>query len=161
MKKLLCLLLIALTLLLAGCQERASPAEYLSAFSSAYPMPPGRYYDSEAGEESDAYLPPAVFDALFVRSPGDDDREDLGRFALFLGTSLDEVYEMGIFECPDRDCAREVMGCLETRLALLRREERADAGAAKDANLLLFGRTVVYTVLPDNAKAARILERLF
>ena len=155
------ILLAAATGSLTACGKKKSPREYLAAFAAAYPMPAGRFYNSEVGEEHAEYLPATLFDALFRRSEGDDDREDIRRAALFVGTSLTEIYEMGIFECPDKDCALEIIGCLETRLALLRSETCADASAARDAAILLFGRTVVYVVLPDNAKAVRTLERLF
>lgn len=163
MKKWICILLLFVLLCpcLLSCRAKRSPIETLEAFAAAYPLPAGRFYDSEADEGSDRYLPPVLFDAFFTRSPGDDDREDVQRFALFLGTSSSAVCEMGIFECPDRDAAGEIIGCLKARIALCRSERNADISATEDPTLTLYGKTVVYTLLPDNGKAARILSRLF
>ncbi len=163
MKKWICVLL-CLTLLcpaLLSCRAKRSPMEILDAFAAAYPLPAGRFYDSEADEGSERYLPPVLFDAFFTRSPGDDDREDVRRFALFLGTSSSCIAEMGIFECPDRDAAGEVIGCLRARIDLCRATHETDTSAALNPTIVLYGRTVVYTVLPDNEKAARVLSRLF
>ena len=156
-----CLLLALLCTALSGCRAKRTPMEMLEAFAAAYPLPAGRFYDSEAGEGSDRYLPPLLFDAFFTRSPGDDDREDVRRFALFLGTSSSFIAEMGIFECPDRDAAGEILGCLKTRIELCRSERRTDTSAAANPTLAIYGKTVVYTLLPDNEKAARVLSRLF
>lgn len=156
---LLCLVLLCPALL--SCRARQSPIETLEAFAAAYPLPAGRFYDSEADEGSDRYLPPVLFDAFFSRAPGDDDREDVQRFALFLGTSSSCVAEMGIFECPDRDAAGEVIGCLRARIELCRNARGTDTSAALDPTIVLYGKTVAYTVLPDNQKAARVLSRLF
>lgn len=157
----LCLLLALFCTPLTACRAKRSPMEMLEAFAAAYPLPAGRFYDSEADERSDRYLPPILFDAFFARAPGDDDREDVRRFALFLGTSSSFVAEMGIFECPDRDAAGEILGCLKTRIALCRREQETNTSAATDPTLTIYGKTVVYTILPDNEKAARVLSRLF
>ena len=69
--------------------------------------------------------------------------------------------ELGIFECPDRDAAAEIIGCLRARIDLCRAAGKTDTSAAADPTIALYGRTVVYTVLPDNEKAARVLSRLF
>ena len=156
---LLCIVLLCPVLL--SCRTKRSPIETLEAFAAAYPLPAGRFYDSEADEGRERYLPPVLFDAFFTRAPGDDDREDIQRFALFLGTSSSRVAEMGIFECPDRDAAAEIIGCLRARIDLCRAAGKTDTSAAADPTIALYGRTVVYTVLPDNEKAARVLSRLF
>lgn len=155
---LLCLL-VSLLAALPACGRAPSPIETLEAFAAAYPLPAGRLYDSEAEEGDPRYLSPTLFAAFLSRSPSDDDREDVRRFALFLGSSSSVISEMGIFECPDREAAEEVFGCLRTRIDLCRRGA-GGASVPDDPHLCIYGRTVVYTLLPDNAKAARVLSRL-
>ena len=155
------LLLFGVIVGCVGCGEQVSPYEHLETFATLYPMPAGRYYDSTAEEHQNTYLDPAVFTLLYGRDTTGDDREDIRRFALFLGTSSTHVYEMGIFECYDRDGANEVLGLIETRLSLIASSHTgADLTALADARLALFGKTVVYVVLPDNPKAIRVLERM-
>lgn len=155
---LICLLLSLLSPLPA-CGRRPAPIETLEAFAAAYPLPAGRLYDSEAEAGSPRYLSPTLAAAFLSRSPSDDDREDVRRFALFLGSSSSSISEMGVFECPDREAATEVFGCLRTRIDLCRRGAGA-AAVPDDPHLCIYGRTVIYTLLPDNAKAARVLSRL-
>ena len=166
MKRILSLILCSLVILalvcsLGACRARASAYEVLCAFSHRYPLPDGSFYDSLAHEEADTYLSPDLFSLLFSRPDGGDDREDILEMALFLGSSSLCVSEMGIFFCADRDAAYEVASLVRGRLNMLLDMPLADTSAAEDATVTLFGRVVVYTVLPDNEKALRTLKRLF
>ncbi len=145
---------------LVGCGRTKSPWDAMREFAHLYPLPAGRMYDSTADISRAEYLPPELYAALYARPDQSDDREDVLRFALFLGTSPDYIYEMGVFECPDRDAAYEIVGIVRTRLAMLSSLEGADSSAVGDAAVMLFGSTVVYTVLPDNPKAARTWKRV-
>ena len=155
------LLCAALMLSCIACGEGKSPYEYLEDFSHLYPLPAGRMYDSEAGEGEETYLDPAIFTLLYGRDGWGDDREDIDRFSLFLGTSSTHIYEMGIFECYDRDGANEILGLVNTRLSLLIKSNvDADMSAVMGAQVAMFGKCVVYVVLPDNEKAMRVIERV-
>ncbi len=158
---LLLLLLFGVTMGCVGCGEKKTPYEYLEEFSHLYPLPAGRIYDSLAEEGAETYLDPAIFALLYARDGWGDDREDIYRFSIFLGTSSTHIYEMGIFECYDGDGADEVLGLVNTRLSLLLKSGvEADMTAVTDAKVAMFGKTVVYVVLPDNEKAIRVLERV-
>ncbi len=145
---------------LVGCGGVQTPQEVMKEFASLYPMPPGRVYVSNAREGEAGYLPREVYTLLYGRESGGDDKEDVEEYAIFLGSSLTCVYEMGIFLCPDKDSAYEMLGTLEGRLATLRATPLTDTSATRDAFLGIYGRVVVYTVLPDNQKAAHVLGRL-
>ncbi len=144
----------------ASCGQDTAPQELLSDFASLHPLPAGHIYYSEAPTEDDAYLSPLLFNALYAGTDGDDDQEDVRRYAIFLGTSLTEINEMGIFECLDRDAAMEVAGMLRGRIKTLSDIKTADSSHTKNAVVAIFGATVVYTVLPDNPAAERTLSRL-
>ncbi len=154
------LLTISVTLSLFGCAENISPGDALSAFSERYPLPAGDIYHSEAQEYERGYLSPDAFNLLYARPDGDSDEEDIQGFALFLGTSLTEVNEMGIFRCPDRDAAYEVSGMLRGRLSMIRQTPAVNTDSASDAAIGIVGTTVYYLVLPDNPAAERTLLRI-
>lgn len=165
----LALTLCLLSCLLSSCRNKKTPGEILSDFASAYPLPAGHVYDTTAPDTSDAYFPPELFRLLYARQDGGDDREDVLQCAVFLSTAMDRVAEAGVFVCPDRGAADEVMGMLTTRIRLLRDSapggaatdgSPADTSNAGDARIRLFGNRVVYVVLDDNEKAMRVFSRL-
>ena len=68
---------------------------------------------------------------------------------------------MGIFLCRDGDSAKSVWLMCQSRLDLLSSfQSYANTEAVDTAVLHLSGRMVVFLVLPDNATAQRIMERL-
>ena len=142
-----------------GCKEGASPYEMLQTFSTLYPLPDGTLYDSTAGVHEEGYFDPALFTLLYGRGEGDDDREDVARFALFFGSSPYYTYEIGIFECYDHDGTKEVLGFIETRKLLLSTSEEYKA-VGSEMQICLLGKRVVYVVLPDGEKAIRVIKRL-
>ncbi len=155
------LFLLSATLLsFSGCGHKPSPAEAMQQFSARYTLPAGRIFLSGTQSHEDAYLSPERFDLLYARTDGDSDREDVQEYAVFLGTSLTEVSECGIFLCPDRDAAFEVVGMLNGRIDTVRRLSHVDASHAEDAVIELYGSIVVYVLLPDNAAAIRTLSRI-
>ncbi len=143
-----------------SCKETPTPRHTMELFISRYPLPTGRIYYSDANEHEDTYLSGARFELLYARSGGGSDREDIQSFALFFGTSLSEVSEFGIFSCPDRDAAFEVVGMLQRRIDTIRRMTASDTSHAADARVELYGSTVVYTVLKNNTAAIRTLARI-
>ncbi len=154
------ILILILCLLVTNCGGRLSPNDAITAFCARYPLPAGRIYHSDAEAYDDTYLSSARFDLLYAREDGGSDREDIQSFALFFGTSLTKVSEMGIFLCPDRDAAYEVAGMLHRRIDTVRRMSAADTSYAEDARVELYSNYVVYTVLPDNSAALRTLARI-
>ncbi len=145
---------------ISGCNKQISPRTAMDIFATRYPLPAGRFYHSEADIYDETYLSDDAFCLLFARQDGDTDREDIQSFALFFGTSLTQVNEAGVFLCPDRDAAFEVVGMLRGRLDVIRRMNKADISHTEDAVITLYGKTVVYLVLPDNPAAARTMSHI-
>ena len=158
------LLLVCLVLVLLyscfGCGKAPSPYEVLQTLSTLYPLPDGIMYDSMAEVHEQGYFDPALFTLLYGRGEGDDDREDVARFALFFGSSPYYTYEIGIFECYDHDGIKEVLGFIETRKLLLSTYEEYQA-VGSEMQVCLIGKRVVYVVLPEGEKAMRVIKRLY
>lgn len=144
---------------LVSCGENVTPYEKLLSFGEKYPLPAGRMYDSTASTDEQTHLSPALLFALFGKE--NDQSEDILSFALFLGTSLSSPYEMGVVLSPDPEAAKEVCVLFSHRLSLLAASPRVDQTAQETAFVRQYGRWAVYVILPDNAKAERILDSLF
>ena len=157
---LLCLLL-TLSLGLSSCTHYPHPNDLFSDFCERYPLPQGKVFRSTAAEGEDDYLSHTLFRKIYARPDGSDDLDDIESCVVWHGVSLYAVYEMGIFFCKDGDCAKSVYLMCENRLRFLKSfQSYANTEAVDNAVIYLSGRMVVFLVLPDNATAKRIIERL-
>ena len=157
---LLCLLL-CLSLLLSSCGHYLPPDNLFDSFSQRYPLPPGKVFRTSAAEGEEGHLSLATFRQIYARPDGSDDFEDIEECTLWHGISMYAVYEMGIFLCRDGDSARSVYLMCQNRLRFLKSfQSYANTEAVESAVIYLSGRMVVFLVLPDNATAQRIIDRL-
>ena len=158
-----CLLPVLFLLLFPSCgRGETTPREVYEAFSAKYDLPPHLIFDSEAGQNDEAYLSDKDFNLLFSRADGSDDREDIAAFVLCLGASGRVFYECGFFRCVDLAGAREVEGLCLSRCETVRRmRAEVDVSAAEDPVVLRFGAWVFYFALPDNGFAEDVLRRVF
>lgn len=146
-------------LFLVSCRKSETPYQKLLSFGEKYPLPAGKIYDSTASEGEENTLDPLLLAALF--GDGTDEREDIVSFALFLGSSLSDPYEMGIVLAPDPEAARELCGLFTHRLNILSASPYVSEDAKAGAFIRQYGRWAVYAMLPDNPKAERVLDSLF
>ncbi len=157
MRRLLCGLILLLVLLLQACagREAPTPREVCDRLAESGLLGAGVLYDSLASADDAAYLDPALLAALYARTDGSCDAEDIAAVALYLGSSAREHRELAVFACRGRDAAREVASLCRGRAALI-----ADAvGTAP--RILLYGETVVFLALPEPAEAEGLLDRIF
>ena len=157
----ICIILLLLSSpFLSACGKTGTPSEILATFAERYPLPAGQFYDSSAQEGETGYFDPDLFGVIFGREDGGDDREDVATFSLFLGSSLTQACETGVFLCHDAESALEVVGMLKSRIDLVKRLAGADTAFCEGAFVRRYGKWVVYAILPDNPKAARTFDRL-
>ena len=163
MKKRIALVLVLLLVggMLTACVRSPQPDEVFFAFKERYALPGGKVYRTTASTFSDELLTHELFRQLYARPDGSDDFEDVESCVVWQGTSLDYVYEMGVFLCTDGDAARSVLLMCKNRLRLIRSlRNYTDTTAADTAVLLLRGRMVIFMVLPDNALAEKVIDRV-
>ncbi len=130
------------------------PRAILDRMLTALPIGAGVIYDSTLPENHEQHLDPLLFEVLYARADGSDDREDIASAALFLGGSSAAHREIGIFACRGNDSAREVAALCRARAALL--AEMSDS----PPRVLIYGETVILLAIPDPAPAVRLLDRL-
>ena len=154
-------LLVALSFLLTSCAHYPHPDDLFSRFAEKYPLPPGKVFRTSANEGEEEHLSHDLFRKIYARPDGSDDFEDIESCVVWHGTSAHAVYEMGIFLCRDGDSAKSVWLMCQSRLDLLSSfQSYANTEAVDTAVLHLSGRMVVFLVLPDNATARRVMDRL-
>lgn len=155
----LCLLLCALLLLPACATGRAAPADLLAEFCAAYgDMPAGQTYTSGAAEWEAGYLSPALSAALFREDNGENAFSLCREYAIFLSSSY-EGGEIAFLRCSGRDDAARVAEMCTARLSRVR-QVKPGAAICEGACVLQHGSSVILLLLPDNARAREICERL-
>ena len=157
---LLCLLCAA-CLPLSACGREKTPSDIWAAFSLRYALPPGHTYDSTAPQTSEAYLSREMFAELYARADGTDDWEDFEQCVIWQGTAGTRVTEAAVFLCRDRERAERIALLCMRRLEMIRAlKSYTDTTCADTAVIRLYGRHVVFLVLPDNGKAAAVMDRM-
>ncbi len=153
------LLLFLLPMLVSCGQGRGlSPSAIFARFSSAYPLPAGKLYDSAASVGDAAYLPPRLFETLYLQE-AEDAREDIDALVLYLAATREVWCELGIFLCADRSSAKEVAALVARRIREVERMQR-EYLLSGEAVLFIRGRYVILLALPDNEKGRRIIEKM-
>ena len=147
--------------LLASCGKSESADAFFESFSESYALPWGMVYrKTEMASESD-FLSPELFDTLYATAPDTDYYTEFTEGLVWLGASLERVCEMGVFVCADRESAEEIAFMCRARIELLSSlEEQTDVTATADARVSIYGKTVFYCALPDNAEAQHLARRL-
>ena len=150
------LLLYAMLFPLAACGGELPSADgAMAEFRERYPnLPAGRAYRLSAQEYEEEALRPAFATALFG-----SDLSFLADAAIYFCATADTPGEMGIFVCRTGDDAERMATLCLARLYHLRKSSPA-AESLMGSKVLRFGHTVVYTALPDNAAAERILRSI-
>ena len=150
------LLLLALAPALSSC-ERALPSAkaVMTTFCESTPaLPAGYAYYLLSEEYEENCLHADLTEAMFGST-----LSFLADGALYLGASTASPTEMGIFVCRTGDDAERMASLCLARLSRLRRTFPA-AETLSGSEVRRFGNTVVYTALPGNSAAMRLLGRL-
>lgn len=154
-------LLCAACLPLSACGREKAPSDIWADFSLRYALPPGHTYDSTAPQTSEAYLSREMFAELYARADGSDDWEDFEQCVIWQGTAGTRVTEAAVFLCRDRERAERIALLCMRRLEMIRAlKSYTDTSCADTAVIRLYGRHVVFFVLPDNGKAAAVMDRI-
>ena len=150
------LLLCAMLFPLSACgDELPSANSVMTQFCARYPhLPAGRTYRLSAQEYEEEVLRPTFAAALYG-----NDLSFLADAAVYFCAATDVPGEMGIFICRTGDDAERMATLCLARLYHLRKAAPA-AESLMGSKVLRFGHTVVYTALPDNAAAERILRSI-
>jgi hypothetical protein len=140
--------------MLSGCSAPApTPRSVYDRFAKVYPLEAGVLYDSEASKTSVEYLDHRLLWSLLRRADGSYDAEDIASVVVYLGAAGEEHRELLIFQCHNKDAAREVAALCAARAEPLRETVGADA------RVLCSGKTVLLFALSDNLMAQRLLLR--
>ena len=155
LKRIVTLLLIFSMLLLTSCHKEESADLILRNFCGSYGLVAGRVYSTEEREGTEGYLEPQLLTTLY----GTDTRPFFQSAAVMLYADMDTLLECGVFVC--RGGAGRLYDILETEklLSYRIRQIRLIFPEAQ-GQILRYGNSVVYTVLPDNARAERLFSRL-
>ena len=155
MRKAIIFLLLPLLVSLTSCREVGSADTVLRNFCASYGLSSGTMYSSEEKMTSPSYLDEKKFSTLY----GGGERPLYHSVAVMLYADMDGICECGVFVCRggagklDDVIATEEM--LASRLYQIRKIFPEAEGV-----ILRYGRIVVYTVLPDNARAERLFSRI-
>ena len=147
--------------LLTSCGKTDSAEDFFDSFSTGYALPYGlSYRKTEKASESD-FLSVTLFDTLYATAPETDYYTEFNEAIVWLGTSGERACEMGVFVCPDRESAEEIAFMCRARIALLSSlKEQTDVLYTESARAAIYGKTVFYSVLPDNEAAHRLARRI-
>ena len=152
-----CVLVLLGMLLLCSCAEREtpSPRKVCEKLAESGVLGDGILYDSRASADDESYLDSKLLGALYARSDGTYDAEDIASVAIYLGSSSREHRELAVFSCRGLDSAREVAALCRSRAAMI-----GEAGGS-EPRILIYGETVVFLAHPDPGRAERMLDAIY
>lgn len=132
----------------------ASPATLLSEMAVLGDFPAGRLYDSEAAEFEENYMPEGMGERLYAIR-GYDELSHVERYAVYLGSGLDSVFEAAVFDCKDAASLSEVAEMCRVRAAYL-----IEAGRiAEDAYALYARDDILFFIIGVPRESAEKLCR--
>ena len=151
MKKIFSFLLcIAITLPITSCfgvtpSAHSLLSDFIASFGAV-----GVIYSPSVPEGDIGYVSEDFFITLYG-APQDSESD----YAVFLSSSLDSVYEAGVFVCRDESSALYAEGLCRGRLRLL-------SAMGFDGNAVVLRRrgVIFYSALPDSERAERIFRDL-
>lgn len=125
----------AMLFLCSACSDAAtSPAALLSAMAEEGKFPAGRLYDSEASDFEEHYMPSGMGETLYAIR-GYDELSHVERYAVYLGSGLDTVFEAAVFDCKDLPSVSEVSEMCRVRAAYL-----IETGRITDGEYAIYAR---------------------
>ncbi len=146
-------------LLLASCGSAPPPEALLQAFCEAYTdLPAGQVYHSGRQEWEEGYLSPTLADALFLEDNGENAFSLCSEYAIFLSSSF-EGGEIAFLSCTGGEDSVRVAEMCAARLGRVK-QVRPGCTILQGACVLRSGSTVVLLMLPDNARAREVCDRL-
>lgn len=148
-------------LLLVGCGGGDRPcADLLDDFCGIYEnMPAGQRYVSGAAEWEKGYLSPTLADVLFCEDNGENAFSLCAEYAIFLSSSR-EGGEIAFLRAGGTDEAERLSDMCAARIARVRRVMQ-NADILQEACVLRNGHDVILLLLPDNARAKEICQKLY
>ncbi len=133
--------------LLSSCGKDISAADFMTDFSSVYPLE-GEIYFSEATKEDEGYISDALFRKIY-RIDGEIPAE----FSIYLNSRPSQGAECGIFKLREGAETEPITEmCLE-RIKLI-------SGRETKGVVLKSGRYVFYSTLEDSERAKELFYRL-
>ena len=150
----------ALLFLCAGCgAETPAPLDLLENFSENYEnMPAGQVYFNGAEEWEAEALSPSLADALFREDNGENAFSLCKEYAIFLASSHTGG-EVAFLRAAGGEDATRVAEMCAARIARARRTVSGNP-ILDGACVLRRGRTVVLLMMPDNAAAKSICQKI-
>lgn len=146
-------------LLLFACGRTPAPSALFEEFCKAYgDMPAGQVYRSSAREWEKGYLSPVLAEALFLEDNGENAFSLCSEYLVFLSTSF-EGGEIAFLSCKGSADAVRIAEMCASRIARVRQVKPGSA-MLQEACVLRSGNTVALLMLPDNARAREICDRL-
>lgn len=153
MKKIIALSLIFTIFVFSSCGRRGSAREKTEALASA--LGGGVVYAADVPEGEAGHVDEGLYLALFGEKPA-----GFSEFAVYLGASLDEARECGVFVAESAGDALTLLGVAKTRVALVEKNERTQ-GREPESFIKQYGRTVVWGVFPSADLPLSLVESLF
>ena len=151
---------VALLLLCVACgRETAAPRDLLEDFSKIYGnMPAGQVYLDSATEWETAMLSPTLADARFREDNGENAFSLCKEYAVFLA-SAHTGGEIAFLRAAGQEDAIQIAEMCAARIARARRTI-PESPILDGACVLRRGRTVVLLMMPDNAIAKSVCQKL-
>lgn len=160
--------LVTLTvMLLCSCGKEKTPKALFDDFSEKYgSLPSGVLYTGDAEEWEDGYMDFEDAESLYIRSDGTSEMNHVKEYAIYLGSSGKELCEAGIFLCGSHSEAKQVSKMCLRRLDMLSKIRASSGNEAislknlEGAFVRIYGKYVVYFVMPDSESAMRCIDRV-
>ena len=155
-------LLLAVSLLLAGCSPNLTADALAFKLLNLYPtLPPCSQYVKNGEKYEAGYLSPEDFSFLYTgestRLPEWDTIQD---FRLILSNSTD-FFEIHVIRTATADQADEIVKLLNRRARLLSLHNKLNEDyPAEDPLVYVSGRYAVLIATPDNESAKRLLNKI-
>ncbi len=152
---------------LVSCGDGENPADIFSHYLEIYgDIPCGVLYDTSKKEREEGYFTDRMKSDLYAREDGTSEMEHVREAVVFLGSSQNDFYELGIFICNShreaeqvaKMCFRRIDTARTIRSAIL--DERHSLGSLDDAFVTVKGKICIYSAMPDNEKSRKAVESI-
>ncbi len=165
MKKLYCLFYMILLVLLTACGKNDTCEDKFSKFCDYYgEIPNGVLYTSLAEEAEPGYMDFAFVAALYSADNGGNEYNHVKECCIYLGSSQNDFFEVGIFLCRSHSEAKQVAKMCKRRIEAVARarseisDEAINLEVSENSFVTVFGSYTAYCITPNKEISEKALN---